>query len=90
MDMAANYQLNPAANQIDWNELQVITAKIKQKTSVIPQIGIICGSGLGGLADKLDDALADKAIKIPYEEIGLPKCSGKLRVTTIQGCNMHY
>ena len=68
--------LNPTANQITWDKLQVITAKIKQKTSVIPQIGIICGSGFSGLADELD---TDKAIdKIPYKEIGLPKCSGKL------------
>ena len=84
--MAASHQLSPAANQVDWHQLQGIAAYLQQKTSVRPKVGIICGSGLGGLAEQLD---ADNAIdRVPYEEVALPRCSGKmllilLRILTV-------
>lgn len=37
---------------------------IQSKTDLVPEIGIILGSGLGGLADELENAVV-----IPYEEI---------------------
>ncbi|WP_152655352.1 purine-nucleoside phosphorylase [Oceanobacillus sp. CFH 90083] len=37
---------------------------IQGKTGLVPEIGLILGSGLGGLADELEDAVV-----IPYEEI---------------------
>lgn len=37
---------------------------IQGKTDTVPEIGMILGSGLGGLADELEDAVV-----IPYEEI---------------------
>ncbi len=37
---------------------------IKSKTDIVPEIGIILGSGLGGLADKIEGAF-----KLPYKEI---------------------
>ena len=37
---------------------------IQSKTDMTPEIGIILGSGLGGLADELEDAVV-----VPYEEI---------------------
>ncbi|WP_408008210.1 purine-nucleoside phosphorylase [Pseudalkalibacillus sp. A8] len=45
---------------------EIIEAKnfIISKTGIIPEIGIILGSGLGSLADELEDAVA-----IPYENI---------------------
>lgn len=75
--MAAGHNhLSPTANHVDWHQIQGVISYLQAKTSIRPKIGVICGSGLGGLADQLD---TDKPIdKIPYEEIGLPKCSGKL------------
>ncbi len=39
-------------------------ARIREETRVEPRVGIVLGSGLGGLADELTDAVA-----IPYAEI---------------------
>lgn len=49
---------------------------LKTKTKVNPRIGIICGSGLGGLVENLD---SDKTKDvIPYEKIpGFPKTTGQ-------------
>lgn len=45
---------------------EILEAKkyVQGKTSYIPEIGIILGSGLGSLADEMEDAVV-----IPYEEI---------------------
>lgn len=45
-------------------KIQEATDFIRQKTSLVPDIGIILGSGLGDLADQIEDA-----IRIPFEEI---------------------
>ena len=37
---------------------------IKSKTKIIPEIGLILGSGLGDFADSLEEK-----IKIPYKDI---------------------
>ncbi len=37
---------------------------IKEKTDYLPEIGLILGSGLGGLADEIEDS-----VSIPYKEI---------------------
>ena len=37
---------------------------IKNKVNISPEVGVILGSGLGGLANKIIDSIA-----IPYEEI---------------------
>ena len=37
---------------------------VQNKTDIVPTIGIILGSGLGALADKIMDA-----VRIPYNEI---------------------
>jgi xanthosine phosphorylase len=49
---------------------EIATAKIKERfPSFKPSIGIVLGSGLGGFADQLDDA-----VSINYEELpGFPK-----------------
>jgi xanthosine phosphorylase len=60
---------------------------IKQlKPNFLPKIGIILGSGLGTLAEQIEDATI-----LPYEQLsGLPKCgvaghSGKLHLGTLRG-----
>lgn len=59
---------------------------IRGKAKVAPQVGIILGTGLGGLADRVEDA-----VTIPYEEIPhFPTCTapshhGALVVGTLEG-----
>ncbi|MBC7809583.1 MAG: purine-nucleoside phosphorylase [Burkholderiales bacterium] len=61
-------------------------AAIQARTSLRPAIGLVLGSGLGGLADTLEDRIA-----IPYEEIpGWPQStvhghSGKLVIGRLEG-----
>ena len=53
---------------MDMKNLDALTLEsveyIKTKTDLTPEIGLVLGSGLGGLADQLEDASV-----IPYEEI---------------------
>ncbi|MFN8374617.1 MAG: purine-nucleoside phosphorylase [Anaerolineae bacterium] len=59
---------------------------IRQYTQATPSVGLVLGSGLGGLADTLEDATM-----IPYEDIpGFPRStapghSGKLVVGRLEG-----
>jgi purine-nucleoside phosphorylase len=59
---------------------------LRKKVSVLPEIGLILGSGLGVLADEIEDP-----IKIPYNEIpGFPVSTveghaGQLVIGTLQG-----
>ncbi|WP_040978716.1 purine-nucleoside phosphorylase [Oceanobacillus jeddahense] len=46
------------------HEIKEASEFIQGKTDTVPEIGLILGSGLGGLADELEDAVV-----IPYEEI---------------------
>ncbi|MEK5061832.1 MULTISPECIES: purine-nucleoside phosphorylase [unclassified Paenibacillus] len=66
--------------------VQEAAAYIKEKTSVMPEIGLILGSGLGILAELIEDAVA-----IPYEDIPHFPVStveghvGELLIGNIQG-----
>ena len=44
--------------------LDALEAAVRARTSVVPEIWIVLGSGLGGLADDVDDAIA-----IPFEDL---------------------
>lgn len=44
--------------------LENALARIREHTSLEPKVGVILGSGLGGLADALEDS-----VEIPYEDI---------------------
>ena len=44
--------------------LDALEAAVRARTSLVPRIGIVLGSGLGGLADELDDAVA-----IPFADL---------------------
>ena len=37
---------------------------IRSKSTVQPRVGIICGTGMGALAERIQDA-----VRVPYEEI---------------------
>lgn len=45
-------------------QIKEATSYIQSKTSTVPEVGIILGSGLGNLADDLTNA-----VEIPYEDI---------------------
>ena len=66
--------------------LEPIAAFIRARISVQPVVGMICGSGLGGLAD-----LVTMATVLPYSEIpGFPVStapghSGRLVAGTLAG-----
>jgi len=44
--------------------LDALEAAVRKRSDLVPELGIVLGSGLGGLADDLDDAVA-----IPFEEL---------------------
>jgi purine-nucleoside phosphorylase len=44
--------------------LDALEAAVRARSELVPEVGIILGSGLGGLADGLEDALA-----VPFEEL---------------------
>ena len=37
---------------------------MRRQTSIVPEVGVVLGSGLGGLADDLEDAVA-----IPFDAL---------------------
>jgi purine-nucleoside phosphorylase len=44
--------------------LDALEAAVRARSDVVPEVGIVLGSGLGGLADELQDAVA-----IPFDEL---------------------
>jgi purine-nucleoside phosphorylase len=44
--------------------IAALVAAVRQRTPLVPEVGIVLGSGLGGLADDLEDAVA-----IPFAEL---------------------
>jgi purine-nucleoside phosphorylase len=44
--------------------IAALTAAVRARTEIVPDVGIVLGSGLGGLADDLEDAVA-----IPFGEL---------------------
>jgi purine-nucleoside phosphorylase len=44
--------------------LDALEAAVRERSSLVPEVGIVLGSGLGGLADQLEDAVA-----IPFAEL---------------------
>lgn len=72
-----------------YSKAQAAVDFIRQKTSIVPGVGIILGSGLGGFASQVKDG-----VTIPYAEIpGFPQStvfghSGKLVIGTIGGASV--
>ena len=44
--------------------IEALAAAVRARTDLVPEVGIVLGSGLGGVADDLDDAVA-----IPFAEL---------------------
>jgi len=66
--------------------LAALVAAVRVRTDIVPEVGIVLGSGLGGLADDLEDAVA-----IPFADLpGLPSAAapghaGRLLLGTLAG-----
>ena len=66
--------------------LDALEAAVRARSSLVPEIGIVLGSGLGGLAEELEDAVA-----IPFDELpGWPAATapghvGRLLLGTLAG-----
>ncbi len=66
--------------------LAALEAAVRERTGLVPRLGIVLGSGLGGLADALDDPIA-----IPFAELpGWPAATapghvGRLLLGTLEG-----
>jgi len=66
--------------------LDLLEPVVRARTSLVPQVGIVLGSGLGGLADQLTDAAA-----VPFNELpGWPAASapghaGRLLLGRLEG-----
>ena len=80
---------------MDMKNLDALTLEsveyIKTRTDLTPEIGLVLGSGLGGLADQLEDGSV-----IPYEEVPHFEVYGTGAQRTIgdrpavrENCTMH-
>ncbi len=66
-------------------DMKDIVAHIRTLTEISPEIGVICGSGLGGLGEDLDP---DKEkVVIPYSEIPkFPQTTGEISCFVLFVC----
>ena len=44
--------------------LTELEARVREASSLVPRLGMVLGSGLGGLADEIEDR-----VEIPFEEM---------------------
>jgi hypothetical protein len=59
-----------------FEEASEIADFLRTKTNIVPKIGIICGSGLGGLAEKLESPTT-----VEYKDIpGFRVSTGKIHI----------
>ena len=67
--------LLPRLYPMSFEKVQSISAVLQSKTKIRPKVGIIAGSGLGGLADQLVER-----DEFPYRDIpDFPISTGKSR-----------
>lgn len=68
------------------HRLDELEAHVRARSDLVPALGMVLGSGLGGLADEIDGAL-----EIPFEEMpgwpapSVPGHSGRLILGTLRG-----
>lgn len=76
-----------AADLVPFSErLDALERAVRERTSIVPRLGMVLGSGLGTLADELEGVVA-----IPFADLpGWPKASapghaGRLLIGTLEG-----
>lgn len=66
-------------DEITYEDIVAIVDYLKSHCDIRPEVGVICGSGLGGLGDNLDHD--SPRIVVPYDDIPkFPKTTGELRM----------
>ena len=66
--------------------LAALLAVVRARTSLVPEVGIVLGSGLGGLADDLTDAVAIPFAELPgWPAATAPGHAGRLLLGTLGG-----
>ena len=71
----AGYETVADEDKPTFEDLEEIARFIQQKTTVRPTLGVICGSGLGGLAEDLDPDKPKDVLS--YSDIpNFPICRG--------------
>jgi purine-nucleoside phosphorylase len=66
--------------------LDLLEPVVRARTSLVPQVGIVLGSGLGGLADQLTDAVAVPFIELlGWPAASAPGHAGRLLLGRLEG-----
>ena len=66
--------------------LAALEAAVREFTAIVPEVGIVLGSGLGGLADDLEDAVAIPFADLPgWPAATAPGHAGRLILGTLAG-----
>ena len=66
--------------------LAALVAAVRARTDLVPEVGIVLGSGLGGLADDLEDAVAIPFAELPgWPAATAPGHAGRLLLGTLGG-----
>ena len=66
--------------------IAALAAAVRARTDLVPDVGIVLGSGLGGLADDLDDAVAVPFSELPgWPEATAPGHVGRLLLGRLGG-----
>lgn len=83
-------QLTPAPAPIPpsaWRlRLDALDEAVRERTALVPRIGIVLGSGLGGLADELLDAVPIPFAELPgWPAATAPGHAGRLVLGTLDG-----
>src|SRR4249919_3331586 len=66
--------------------LAALEAAVRARTSIAPEVGIVLGSGLGGLADDLVDPVAIPFADLPgWPPATAPGHVGRLLLGTLEG-----
>ena len=69
--------------------LDALEAAVRARTDIVPELGIVLGSGLGGLADELDDAVAIPFADLPgWPAATAPGHVGRLLLGKLAGRNV--
>jgi purine-nucleoside phosphorylase len=66
--------------------IAALEAAVREHTALVPAVGIVLGSGLGGLADELEDAVAIPFAELPgWPAATAPGHAGRLLLGTLAG-----
>jgi purine-nucleoside phosphorylase len=66
--------------------LTALEAAVRERTALVPELGIVLGSGLGGLADEIRDEIAIDFADLPgWPAATAPGHAGRLLLGTLEG-----